>query len=451
MAISFGGLNSGLPPNIVEQLVEAEKIPIKMEEAKIQKDEAKLELVADLEGKLTKIRSGINDLANIRGFSDLKLESSDANILNGVVDPKSARPGNWSLEVTKLAKKASAVTNGFPDKDKTQVGVGYLRFKTKDGNKDVYISKANSTLSGVAQAINNSNAGMRATVIDDRTDTENPFRLVIARDEFGKENNVEYPTIYLLDGDTDLFFKEERPAENAIIKVDGFEMQLAENKLEGMIPGVVLDLKGTAPGKEINITVKEDIEKIGGKMKEFVDSINAVLGFIQKQNKMDGKTDNSKTLGGDSMLRSIEFRLRGLLQGQFRGLGNIDRLSQLGIVFNRNGTLDFDQKKMDSLLATTPEQVQVFLAGDGVTAGFASRIKGSIDNLLNSSFGPVSNKRTSLQGRIDQSNRRIENKERQLVRREEQLRRQFSKLEETMSKLKSQGQAVSAMGGGIGG
>ena len=29
MPISFGSINTGLPPNIVDQLIEAEKIPVK--------------------------------------------------------------------------------------------------------------------------------------------------------------------------------------------------------------------------------------------------------------------------------------------------------------------------------------------------------------------------------------------------------------------------------------
>ena len=55
-----------------------------------------------------------------------------------------APKGTWNVEVESLAQKASAVTNGFPDKDKTQIGTGYFKFQYPDGEKEVYINGASS-------------------------------------------------------------------------------------------------------------------------------------------------------------------------------------------------------------------------------------------------------------------------------------------------------------------
>ena len=37
--------------------------------------------------------------------------------------------------MARLARKASAITNGFPDLDETKAGVGYIRFVTKEGEE----------------------------------------------------------------------------------------------------------------------------------------------------------------------------------------------------------------------------------------------------------------------------------------------------------------------------
>src|SRR4051812_48748168 len=129
MGISFGGLGTGLPPNIVEQLMEVEKIPIKTIEKTKGKSENRLKLVNELETKLNGITGTIGALASARGFSDIKVNSGDPNVVQGTVDPSSSVNGNWNVEVMELAQKAAAITNGFPDKDKSQVGVGYFRFK----------------------------------------------------------------------------------------------------------------------------------------------------------------------------------------------------------------------------------------------------------------------------------------------------------------------------------
>lgn len=448
-SISFGSINTGLPPNIVEQLIEAERIPIKNLEAQNEKSSSKLKLVEELQSKVGDIRKGLSELANTRGFSDIKLVSGDPNTLSGTVDPSAYQPGSWNIEVMQLAEKAAAVTNGFPDKDKTEIGVGYFRFKTPDGDKDVYINGSNNTLEGVAKTINSARVGVRATVINDRKDPDYPYKLVLSSENVGVDKNIEYPRIYMLDGDQDIYFDSEREAKNGVVKVDGFEFEISDNVLKDIIPGVTLELKQANPGRSVNITVKEDLEVVSGKIKTFVDSMNAVLSFIQTQSKMDRNTDTSRTLGGDSMIRSVEQRLRRLVQNPQYGVrGSVRSLNQLGIQFNRDGILEFDQKKFDSALASNPEDVQAFFVGDGFSTGFVSAVRREVNTMLNPAVGPITNRSKGLKDKISQTDRRIADKERQLAKREDMLRKKFTRLEETMSRLKAQGAAVGQMGGG---
>src|SRR3954465_5081977 len=86
LGISFGSINTGLPPNIVQQLVEAERQPIKAIEARKAKSTEQLKLVDDLTGKVREIYSGLKELGNTRGFADLKLQTGDQNVIAGTVD-----------------------------------------------------------------------------------------------------------------------------------------------------------------------------------------------------------------------------------------------------------------------------------------------------------------------------------------------------------------------------
>lgn len=450
--ISFGGIATGLPPNLVDQLIEAEKIPLRTIEKNKGKQENRLKLVQDLESKLSGITGTIGALASTRGFTDMKLNSGDVNIVAGTVDPSAGAKGSWNIEVIELAQKAAAVTNGFPDKDKTQIGIGYFRFETPQGSHDVYVNAESNTLEGAANAINRAGLGIKATVINDRSDADNPYRLMISGEGVGADQQVSYPTLYFLDGDQDIYFDEQRDGKNGRVKVDGFEFEIGENVLKEAIPGVTLDLKQAAPGRTVNVSVKEDQEVVSGKIKSFVDAVNAVLSFIQQQNAMNKETDTTNTLGGDSLLRSVENRLRSLVQNPQMGVSSeINRLNQLGIQFNRNGTLDFEEKKFNDALVKDPVGVQRFLVGDGFSVGFVPSLKREISTLLNSAFGPVAIRKRALQDRITQMNDQIANKERQLVRKEESLRNKFAKLEETISRMKGQASQVQAAGmGGMG-
>jgi flagellar capping protein FliD len=115
---------SGLPPNIVDQLIEAERIPLKQIESKKTKQEDVLKVVTDLESKVGEINKNLGELTNTKGFVDTKLISGDPNVIDGSVDPGTVVNGEYSIEVVQLAQKPGAISNGFPDKDKTQMGVG---------------------------------------------------------------------------------------------------------------------------------------------------------------------------------------------------------------------------------------------------------------------------------------------------------------------------------------
>src|SRR5690606_15115616 len=121
--------------------------------------------------------------------------SGDTNIIQGTADLTSPK-GSWNVEVVQLAQKASVVTNGFPDKDQSEIGTGYFKFDTPDGPKEIYINGENSTLEAAANTINSAGIGVKASVINDRKDPDNPFRLMISGDNVGGDSRIEFPTLY---------------------------------------------------------------------------------------------------------------------------------------------------------------------------------------------------------------------------------------------------------------
>ncbi len=451
MPIRINGLASGLPPNLVDQVIEAERMPVKQLEAKKIKVEDKVKIVADFETKLNDINKNLGAIIGAKGFVDKKLNSSFPDIVNGTLDPQIADAGEWTLEVTQLAGKPSVVTTGFPDKDKTTMGVGYIKFDTTDGEKEVYVNEDNSTLEGVARAINSAGIGVRATIVNDRSDKEDSFKIEIAGLKTGDDNEVKFPTVYLLDGEQDFQFTKQNKAQNAKFKLDGHEFETADNMISDLIPGVTLDLKKAQAGQPIRINITENYDVISAKVKSFVDSYNAALGFIQEQNKLTPGPNGMQRLGplgGESMMRSAQSRLREIIQDRQLTDSKFNRVIELGIEFNKNGTLNFNQDKFTKTVNAEPLQVIEFLRGDLQKTGFITNMKTKISQMTDAQAGVVSSRKKSMQKNADEIGRRIENKEKSLARREEQLRNQFAKMEEAMSRVQSQGAAAQASIGG---
>lgn len=448
-AIRMPGVGSGLS-SVVDQIMIAEREPINNLDNRKKNIEAKSSLVSDLEGRLNKMKGSLKEIVGGKKFQDYSLNISDPDVIAGTVEAEKVVPGQWKLEVMKLAESSGALSNVVETKDKTRLGVGYLKFNTPDGSKDIYINDSNNTLDGIARAINTASLGVSATVVQDGSDGTDGYRLIISSEHYGNNQDVDFPTIYLLDGEDDLYFDQERQSSNGKIKVNGFEVDVVNNKLDEVIPGVSLDLKSAKPGKEINLGLAENYEAIETKLRGFVETANGVLGFIQQQNTMNEKTDTSKTLGGDSSLRNVEVRLRQLLMDPAYGVqGSIKRLNQLGVEFNRGGTLDFKEDKFNKVLKSNPKEILEFLRGDGsLNGGFIGKARNVIDGMLNSSTGIIGNKKKGFQNQISQIDRNIDNKEKNLAVKEDNLRKKFSKLEEQMAKMQAQGAQVSAFGGG---
>lgn len=430
----------------------AERIPLKKMEDRKGKIEAKKALVSELQTLMNDMKSNILANGNARSLKELKVDTNN-NLVDVTIDKNIANPANYQFEVVNLAQKTSALSVGVPDKDETYVGVGYIQYFLPDGDsRELYIDSENSSLSGIAKLINkDSENGMHATVVNDGSDTDAPWRLIISLDETGDGKKAEFPYFYFVDGEVDLYLEKERPAQDAKVKVDGFEIEVPENKVSEVIPGVTIDLKRAKPGEEFSINIGEDKEAVSGKIGDFVTSINAVLGFIKQQNNMDENTDTSKTLGGDILLQTIEGRIRSAIFKDVETSKGFRRVGDIGLTFQRDGLLKMDQKKFDAVLAEDYGLISEVLTGFIRPNGTKS--KGFIDNLadmanaaLRFPNGVITSRTKGLNSKIEQIDRRISQRERMLSQKEKNLKDKFARLEGTIARIQSQGAGVSALG-----
>jgi flagellar hook-associated protein 2 len=294
--VSLGPIASGLPKDLVNQLVDAQREPIRQLEARKQNEEARLKLAQDLLGKISSVNAGISEISRFKQFRDLTATVGRPELMDVSVDKNLAEVGNYNIEVLQLSGRSSMMSNGMPDPNDTEMGAGYFSYELPSGEvREVYIDPDNSTLEGIAKVINSTkDLNLHAIVVDDGTLADNPWRLIVSHNRSGEINDAEFPQFYFLDGDEDFILEDERPAQNSVIKVNGFPVEFEGNKITSLLPGVTIDLKDAAPGKEFTLSIGEDVKSIKGKVKALVFGGHVLLDVVFRQGGVCGQAVDLK-------------------------------------------------------------------------------------------------------------------------------------------------------------
>ena len=191
--VSIGGLVSGLDTNnIIEQLVAIQSNRVTQLQAKQKEQTDKATLFQTLQGNYLGVLTAASSLADSSLYGQKTASSSNTDILS-VTASSTAATGSHQLVVKQLAKKNQYVSNRFSDTGVTTLGSGTLTITLGSGSSavstDVTIGSTNNTLTGIANAINQSGAAVTAAIIKvDSSST--PYQLTVTAKEAGEGNAV---------------------------------------------------------------------------------------------------------------------------------------------------------------------------------------------------------------------------------------------------------------------
>jgi flagellar hook-associated protein 2 len=442
----------------VKQIIEAESEPLRQLESHKAREETKMKLFQEFKGKFSGINKALGDMANFKSFRELKADLGDGSgFMSVTLDKDKAQPGSYQVQIDQLAQRTSVISNGFEDPDEPVMGLGFVVMNREKGeNAEIFVDDNQSSLHGIANLINNErDVPVHAAVIKDASDDEAPWKLILTAKKDGASNAIEFPQFYFLDGSKDFYIDDDHEAKNAIVKIDGFPVELESNDISEFLPGVNLHLKQARPDQPFTITITEDYQKVSGKLKGLVDQLNGVLDFIVKQNQIDEKSDTRTTFAGDSGLQTVEYRIRNLMHEGFyvpdKSQDSGYRLvfmNQLGVEFDRSGSLTFKEDHFQKELEKDFDGVSDAITGE---FGFAYQLRSVIDGYTRPGNGLLAVREQGLRSRIKEIDSQIEQKTAQIDRRQQSLTDQYARLESSLANLQRQQQYLSASLPGAGG
>lgn len=230
------------------------------------------------------------------------------------------------------------------------------------GTTNITIDSSNNSLQGIRDAINAAQMGVTATIINDGGST--PYRLALSSDSLGVSHSMKITTsggdgtiATLLAHDpaglpAAQHLSQTVTAQNADFKVDGVTVSKTSNTISDVIPGVTLTLSKVTTSAA-TLTVARDTATVSSSIASFVKAYNDLAGTLKNLSAYDATSQKGAILLGDSTVRSLQSQLRSMLNTPVTGTsGNLTTLSDVGVSFKKDGTLELNQTKLDSVMAS---------------------------------------------------------------------------------------------------
>ena len=444
MAISSAGIGSGLDvAKIVEQMVAAEKVPLKKLEYKAEGIQTQISTYGEIKSLTSKLGDIVSKLTRDSAWNGVSISSSNPT-LSGTMTGIAAT-GTYNIKVTDLAQAQTTALGGIDGaalpKDQP-MGAGTIKLTMGTESKDIAI-ESSDTLTKIATKINEAGMGIQASIV---TNVDGQERLMLRSKETGTDKAFTVDLGSLSSAPAALGQAEAQAAKNAKVKLNGMEVESSTNTFANTIPGMsftVSEVTSTAA----TLNVKADTEAMKKNIQEFVDTYNELNDLLTQSTKYVEESKTAGVLQGDSATVSLQNSLRMLTQGISGSTGGLTRLAEIGIQMQEGGKLSTDTTKLDKAL-TNLEGLKGLFANKadalGQGGGIAVNFKNFTDKLL--SFDGTLNTKTDSLERTLKSNSAEQTKvNTRADTLEKRLYAQYSALDTKMASLNALNAYVSQM------
>jgi len=400
-------------------------------------------------------------------FDSRQGESSNTDLFTVSAD-STALVGSHSLTISRLASIDTRVSQQYVADDSdfgaigTDMSFGILVAHPTDGDPNnteeitVTISAATfsqtneEVLEDIAIAINDamSSAATAETIDADEkavasvvSEESGTSRLVLRSGQSGETYSLQFndtdgllTTLQLNNASqstgTSGGYMTPAAELNAQFTIDGLNFTRDSNFVEDALEGVSIQLLNTTSTAEtLNITA--DVETVKAEAQSFIDTYNEVIEYLNEKTMTGGE------LLGDTRYSTLKYQLRSIITAVVSDTESTDydRLSDIGIGINRNGTLYFeDEDAFETALATNTSLVSdIFIGSDGVSVQLNDFI---ID--YTETGGIISVSEDAIDASLEYQETRLDNFDARLEKKVERFREDLLRLEQVYVQVQQQ-------------
>lgn len=445
--IPVGGLATGLDTNaLIDQLMAVDKQQVTLLQTKRLKAQAQGTAYQDLNARLQNLKARADALDEPDPFFSRSVTSSDNDVASATAGAGSSR-GSFSLTVTSLARGsiAAAASTKSAITDTIATAAGALSFRLGASGPLVSVSvDQTTTLDQLARAINDKNAGVRASVINAGTSQAPAWKLTLASTGTGAANDIQV----VADGTT-LGIANTRAAADAAFTISGLgSFTRATNTFSDVLDGVTITLKAGSGTTDLSLDV--DKGQTQARVQALLDAYNDVVKAIDSQSAATVGANGAAQTGaftGDAAARQIRRSLSSAIATSLGG--SLGTLAEVGVTTQKDGTLSLDGTRFQKALSDDANAVRDLFAGAGDADGIADLLSDRATTATRSATGIIAVRQdaitasmTDTQKDIDRANDRLDATERSLRVRFASLESLIAQLQQTGSALQSQLQSL---------
>jgi flagellar hook-associated protein 2 len=288
---------------------------------------------------------------------------------------------------------------------------------------------ASDSLGDLVTNINKSGAGVTASILSDGSST--PYRLALTSKQAGAAARMVLDTSSL-----GFSIRQTAAPQDALLQMgsSGVLVSSSSNTFTSVLSGASLQIQqGT--GQPVTVGVTTSDSNLATTLQTLVTDYNQFQQQLATSTQYNSSTSSGAVLTGNPAAMQLNADLSNLLSGRFYGTGSLQSLAAVGVTFNNDGTLSFDQSTLDAAFAADPNAVQQFFTTK--TSGLADQLTNLITRLAGKDNSLISSQVQALQQTVAQNQQQITRMNAHLTNEQNQLYSQFYAMETAIEKLKS--------------
>ncbi len=437
------GIGSGInTTELVSSLVSAARTPKQSAiNSRVSANESRISALASAKSSLATFSTALTDLLKSSAYAGQPVSNDTTIAAVSTIAGMTPKGLPAQIEVMQLASSQVLQSASLASGTAT-AGTGTLTIATGSKSVDITLTSPANTLADLASAINGSGAGVTASVVTDK----NGSRLVL-KGETGAEN--AFTVTAGADADADLArfafdgttgpMTRSQTAQDAQIRIDNVEMEFASNEISTAISGVRIDLNRAAPGTTVTLASSQPTTTMKELVQEYVTAYNELKKALNTATSPGTDGTNGGALAGDAGARDMARALAGLTSAQLASSGPYQRLSDIGISTNRDGTLSLDTTVLDKALAADPAAVTQMLnptVADANNPGIAGALK-KVADYLNGTDGPLAASAATYDKLKASLTKQLEALDTNMSNYEAQLTKTYTAMQTRLATLKS--------------